>query len=94
MAGGLELGDLWGPFQAKPVYDSMINITLLLSPPNIFYTMSIKDILYSVLDLILEDLNYYKKAIEWTIKVYFPNEQESVCVYVEISKILKAFLSN
>ncbi|PIK74906.1 hypothetical protein CQW31_30225 [Pseudomonas sp. 382] len=24
-AGGLELDDLWGPFQLQPFYDSMIN---------------------------------------------------------------------
>jgi len=31
MAGGLELGDPQGPFQPKPVYDSMIHIPFLIN---------------------------------------------------------------
>lgn len=73
--------------------DLILNIELVLSPPDKFYTMLIKKKSLFRQYLILRDLNYYKKTCsEW--KVYFPNGQASGCVYFEIRKILKTFILN
>jgi len=53
MAGGLEIGDLEGPFQPKPFYDSMICLgTDLLHNFEFAFTMSTGSLAAGVLGLL------------------------------------------